>query len=547
MRPTAKPETLPEAHLAGVALQALARAARSLVLYDAGNATVRLHLSEYHAKMAAALDAGEMIVTVAPFQFAVGGNIVLEDRDREKSLPYKLYRDGIRVVRFLTATTWDELLALLRIIAIRYASVRLQEEDAVTLIRRADFKGIQIETVEGFAQLEEFPEPAMASDVERSPTARPPAGWDMPLQKLPAPAEYGYRKIAPEALAELEDDGDEEAIAALSIGLASDLLAEAMRNGWPTPNRDLFAFFMELRDALLIDGKLDRLRQLVEVLATAGASDLRDHMLRGLADARTLELVLATVPEDEAHLPPELAPFLPLLGVVPALDQLAAATSEGRRRLLTKIVLARLPREVDPVIHRIGAFEPRVVHELAEGIVARAPERSTDLARELLAQKEESFRLVGLDVIDKTTARIPLRPVCDLLKDPSERIRVRAAEVLGRRGDASVVEPLCACLTEARSFSAALADAVGRAIAALAPGRAVELFGGWLEPKGRFLVGLSVAQRLQQWAAVSGTGLLPGDQADAALRGLADRSDGDLRRLCLSTLTKRRRGGDARG
>ena len=369
----------------------------------------------------------------------------------------------------------------------------------------------------------------------------------MPLQKLPTPTEFAYQEIPEEALASLGDAGDDEAVAALSLGLASDLLAEAMRSGWSTPNRDLAAFFMELRDALLIEGRLDRLRELIDVLATAGGSDLRDYMLRGLADARTLELVLATVPEEEAHLPPELAPLLPLLGVVPALDQLVTATSVGRRTLLTKVVLARLPREVDAVLHRIVTFDPHLVHELAEGIISRAPERSTELARELLAHADEALRLDGLHVIEKTTARVPLRPVCELLKDPSERIRVRAAEVLGRRGDDSAVDALCGCLEEARAFSTALPEAVGRALATVSPRRAAELFGPWLEPKGRFLVGLSVAQRLQQWAAVAGTGVLPGDQSDSLLRALADRSEGDLRRFCLTLLAKRHRGGDARG
>ncbi|HEX7625221.1 MAG TPA: hypothetical protein VF400_16710, partial [Anaeromyxobacteraceae bacterium] len=67
-------------------------------------------------------------------------------------------------------------------------------------------------------------------------------------------------------------------------------------------------------------------------------------------------------------------------------------------------------------------------------------------------------------------------------------------------------------------------------------------FGTWLEPKTRFLRGLSAEQRAQQWAAVAGTGELPGTEAETSLQGLAERSEGDLRRHCLATLARRRKG-----
>ena len=69
------------------------------------------------------------------------------------------------------------------------------------------------------------------------------------------------------------------------------------------------------------------------------------------------------------------------------------------------------------------------------------------------------------------------------------------------------------------------------------------LFPGWLQPKSRFLRGLTAQQRTQQWAAVAGTGVLAGPEPEAALKALAERSDGELRTHCLKTLGRRRGAG----
>src|SRR3990172_6375389 len=157
---------------------------------------------------------------------------------------------------------------------------------------------------------------------------------------------------------------------------------------------------------------------------------------------RTLDLVLATVPEDSARLPGELIPFLPMLGMEAVLDRLAGELPEGRRRLLTQIVLARLPREADAVLARLPTLEARLACDLVRGLVARAPERSNEVARQLLAQRDEALRLEGLAALEAAAGEVPMRPLCELLRDASEVVRVRAAEVLGRRGDESILDAL---------------------------------------------------------------------------------------------------------
>jgi HEAT repeat protein len=155
------------------------------------------------------------------------------------------------------------------------------------------------------------------------------------------------------------------------------------------------------------------------------------------------------------------------------------------------------------------------------------------------------MRTAGVEVLGEVPGAIPLRPVVALLDDKAERVRIRAAEVLARRGDAEAIEPLRARL-EGGKASPAEAEALGRALASVAPTRVAALLAGWLEPERRFLRGISAAQRTLQWAAVAGIGELPSADADAVLERLAARSDAELRAHCLATLARRRGAGRGR-
>jgi hypothetical protein len=528
------------AQAASALLAALVRAARGVVLYDPGNAVVRQFLEDYRAKTRAALDRyGELSFEVRPFEMRVAGEVVYRDEDREKSIAFRLFRDGVRRLTLMPRVTWEELQQLLVILAVRFAELRQQEEDAVTSLCRLESGGIAVQAVEGFTPAEESPEADLAEQAGRAGRFQPPAGWDTPLPNLPEPCPLAFRVVGDDALAPLRAEGDDSRVADLALSLARDLLQEAARAGWPTPNRDLIAFFAELRDALLADGEIGSLRRLVDLLCETGGADLREEMLRSLGDGRTLDLVLASVPGESARLPPELVPFLPLLGIEAALDRLAQDPAEGRRRLLTQLVLARLPREAGPVLARLPTLEPRLARDLARGIVARAPERASEVARQLLARPDESLRMEGLATLEAAQGELPLRPICELLHDGSEAVRVRAAEVLERRGDESVFDALRGALEDGRVLSPREAEALGRALAGVAPIAAGRLSAGWIEPRPRILRGLSAQQRAQQWAAVAGIGALPGNDPVPILTALADRTGGELRRHCLAALARR--------
>jgi HEAT repeat protein len=531
----------PAGQSAAAAVQALARAARSFVLYDPHNTVIRQLLEAWRDKSRAALEqVGELALDIRPFEVALRGEVVYQDPDREKSLAFKLFRDGVRRLTILPTATWEELLQVLQIVALRYTSVRQQEDDAVTLLRKSELPGVKLVAVEGFAPAEERPEPG-GDEARKEQGARPPEGWDTPLPRLPAPAPVAWQEVPAQALEAVRAEESEEALAGTALTLARDLLAEAVRGQWPRPNRDLVQFFAELRDSFLADGHLGALRRLVDVIAESGAHEIRDELLSSLGDARTLDLLLDGLPEDASDLPPDLAALVPLLGMAATLDRLAAEPGTGRRALLLKLVLARLPREAEAVLKRLPELEPELARELAGGLVARAPERALEVSRLLLQQKGEALRLEGLEALARSPGDLPLGPVVALLADGSEAIRVKAAEVLGRRGDERALEHIRKALEE-KDRSLREAEALGRALAEVSPIQASRQLAEWLAPRGRFLMGLTAQQKRLQWAAVAGMSAIPGGDAEKQLLALAQSGDEELRKHCLASLARRRKG-----
>src|SRR5262245_47832133 len=131
----------PAGKAANTALRCFSKAARAFTLYDAQNEAVRRFLQEYRDAMREFLAAhGALDLEVRNYELVLRGEVVHAEKDREKSLAYRLYRDGIRRLTVQPGVTWDEQLKLLEVVSVRFIGVRQQEEDVVTLLTRAAFR-----------------------------------------------------------------------------------------------------------------------------------------------------------------------------------------------------------------------------------------------------------------------------------------------------------------------------------------------------------------------------------------------------------------------
>jgi hypothetical protein len=133
-------------------IEALAKTARASRLYAPNNRAlanfrdVLLGLfGEYFA------DHEELTLQVRPDRFLWGpeGEAVYEDGDREHGFPFRLYRDGIRVLTLVLGITDDELLELVRILGQRTIG-QLEEEDLATRLWSMRSEHIRYRQVSGF-------------------------------------------------------------------------------------------------------------------------------------------------------------------------------------------------------------------------------------------------------------------------------------------------------------------------------------------------------------------------------------------------------------
>jgi len=535
-----------EAQAATAFVAALGKAARAFTLYDANNTLVRQFIAEYKARAEEATAGGPLPLEVLPFDLARGAESVYHEEDREKSLAFRLFRDGVRRLTFQKGVAFEELLRLLQILAIRFTGIRQAEEDVVTLLRKAEFRGIALVAVEGYAPDEDMPEADVTSGPSES-GAKPPAGFDRPFPKLPAPAAPQWKAVPEPALAALRAGEVEGMLATNALKLARELLGLGVQNRLEAG--EVGGFLGELRNFLVADAELEPLAQLAELATSLPPGPLRDATLRGLADPRLVDAVLAAIPPGSTTLPPEAAKLLPFVPGGVVLDRLGDEADPGRREVLVRLASARLPADADAVVARLPALPAETARDMWRALKLRAPKRSDDGAAALLDHPDLELRVEALEAVAHAEGRIASGPLVKLLAAPQEKLRIAAAAALERHGDAVAARAVAAALTERKGHSNAEAEALGRTLARLHPGVAVRLFEGWLEEKKGLLSSLTAGRGSEplKWAAVAGYGVMAGEEAEVRIQSISLKANPELKRHCAATLARRRAEGRRNG
>ncbi len=524
---------------------ALSKAARSFTLYDPSNAVVKGFLADYRAAAAAATAEGALVLLVRPFQLVRAGEVVYEEADRERSLSFRLFRDGLRRLSFEPGVPWEELLRLLEILAIRSTGVRQQEDDSVTLLRKAELQAIGFEAVEGFVPEEESPEPVEASRVSAEASA--PQGFDTPFPRLPPPAELSHEPIPEEALAALREEERPESFGRVALGVAAALLREVARKGLPAA--DARRFLVEARDYFVADGSFGALAGLADLATRLPGGALRDEILRSLGDVRILDLILASHGETR-ELPPAVARLLPLVPAEGVLDLLASEKRPARKAVLLRMAEARVPAETGAIVARLGGLDAATAGALVRAISARDPAKTAAALEALLEHPEDGPRIFALEALAAHPGEIEAQKAFPLLRADAEAVRIAAARLLERRGEADAFDPLQEQLTRRRGTSRAEADALARALATVHPVRAGPVLGEWARARRGVLrraLGSGDREELLRWAAVTGLGALPGADAARRIEEVAEHADEELRRHCRAVLARRRKEAAGRG
>ena len=547
----------PHAVAAGAALLALTRAARSFTLYDPANKVVRALIADYRDRFRAVLEGhGPLLLEAHPFELTLGREVVYLERDRERSLAFRLFRDGVRRLSFMAGTSWDELLRLLQILSIRYTGVRQQEDDLVTLLRKAGFESIQVAAIEGFVPEEEHQESPLDPDLLRGARERydPPPQWDTPLPPFPEAAPLVHRPVTEGLLARLCAEEAEDAIPAQALRAVAELLQAAD----PPDRPAVLGFALEVREYLLVEGRADLIVELAGLVrAACGAtSEATAAFLETWLDPRTLGALVAALPGDVTEVP---TPLAELLDAAPAtaidrLFDLLAAEGEGPRAPLLRMLLARGCRHAPQALVarlRVAPGEAAVaLFRLLETVDPQAAYQSAVEATtggEALLQRE-ALRHLGAVPFTPEVARA----LHHLVESAHEGVRLAALPVMAARGGPRVFAALLAHVDKhAGRLTTAEAEAAGQALARSSGREALEAYEAWLHPKGGGLLGKLVRMHAPpplQRVAFSGLRSLAGPEATSLLELLAEHGDAALRPEAEAVLAARRQGpGGRRG
>ncbi len=200
---------------ANAAVLALTRAAHSFTLYDPSNKVVRTLIADYRDKLEKVLAGfGPLVLEVHPFELLLGREVVYLEADRERSLAFRLFRDGVRRIAFEPGATWEELLRLLQILSIRYTGVRQQEDDLVTLLRKAAFEHLSIDRDRGLRPGRDARRASARRPAARQPgrAASRPAQWDLPLPSFRETVPLRYRPVPEELLQRLRAEESDDTV-----------------------------------------------------------------------------------------------------------------------------------------------------------------------------------------------------------------------------------------------------------------------------------------------------------------------------------------------
>ena len=550
----------PAGRAANAALRCFSKAARAFTLYEAQNEAVRRFLEEYQATMRDFLAAhGALDLEVRSFELALRGEVVHTEKDREKSLAYRLFRDGIRRLTIEPGASWEEQLKLLEILSVRFIGVRQQEEDVVTLLTRAAFRSITFGSTSGLVSSEKDEEGEAAAPRAR-PAARDfPKDFDGPTPPVLPARLLGCFPIPPAALQGFEAEESAEALPGNAVRMVRELMDDAT----PEELKTMVPAVEEVRDFLLAELEVKHLRDLARVVAGqhGKAAAILGPSLRPLAAPYTLHKLLATVPHGEPA-PDALVELLDLLAsygadlLDPLVDRIGAALEKpadgaapaALDPALETLAVRAARGKKDRVLARLALSEPALAEVLLRILQSLEPGALLEAAKPLLSNEHAAAQLIGVRLLDEGFAGEATAPQLLLaLQSEQTPVRSAAAAALARHAVKKAF-PTLVELVELREAAGLLeeseAEALGAALGTLAPREAFDLFNGWLHPAQSGLLSRLVAKkpkRMLAWTAASGLVQVPGEQTLALLRELAAQADEELKRRCLKSIALWRR------
>lgn len=523
----------------------LAKTARSFLLYDPRNNAIRQFLASLLGAFESTLaELGALHITVQPFEMYYAGGCVYLNRDRERSLSFRLYRDGVRSLTFQPGFGWEDMAKLLEILSVRYTGVHQNEDDTVTLLWKANFKSLELMAVEGFVpdddeadQRQQVPQATRRSEGDAESL---PDDIDLPAPHLPERATVVWEEVSDEALLALRVEASGATLANDCLQLLRSVRGLLDDPGERLTFQDVSHIFGEVQAFLNSEEHLGSLEAYLDLLSAIHAAEEpawdagRRRAVKATRDScgdvGSIKRLMHSLAIDRRELSPDLVRLLdkacpdPLEVLTQVLSVEYGSTARHIGRLLlehygARGVLRLQLRFKGASGHMAVMLLQAIAHVGGEGVAAfiaeqtSHPEPDVQEAALLLLHELPYTGMVG-------------KALSAAYRRADSFMRQKILPVVGATGDARFVEMLERVIEE-KGPSMALDEAmdIGRVMGQLAGERGRVRWQGWLTPKGLFRKSLQ-GPAAQHVAAAAALAEVPHADVPDTLRAALKAADG---------------------
>ncbi len=481
-----EPETLPDKDVSPEVAQvrrlarALAKAVKVVKLYPLENPLSIRFADDLVSAMTETfrlMDAVRLSVGKAKLFF--GGEPVLDQPDRDDSVPARLFWDGIREITFHVGLSRREVIDFLRLFRVSALRAEEGEDDIVTLLWEGDFEHITHIAIDDILDLENSDDPIPEEFGHEFMNY-----VDLEMHNLEdEETERAGNELAEEIRAKLKDEDDpvlfgvsDEERRQLRNEMAEEsspkLLGDIVRIIYETllleeDEQEFVALVQVLSSSMLSligEGRLREAAEIVGMLGElrqkAGASSAAqktavEAALRASWDRTRCQALAHHLDAGRPGVTAALAPFvnaLPTEAVRALCEVLGDLETRRARRLLVDALIVKADGNIDHFVPFLKDDRWYLVRNVAHILGATRNERAVEPLKDLLNHPDNRVRKEVLTALSRLGKGKALLVLEQALYDDDPRIRVGAARNLALVGRRAF--PALLTVTEEKDFEA---------------------------------------------------------------------------------------------
>ncbi len=441
------------------------KTARIIQLYPSNNSLFVEATNELHSVFERFLaEHGELALDIEECRFMYKGRPMHEEPVRSRSIPFRLYVDGIRRITFAPGVTREELLSLLEVLG-HPPPAEDSEDDMVTLLWEKEFQHfhyfvLDLDTTEEPPHLDREVKPREEAESQEGAAdaeggeARP----KKPPRVLPPEVLKRILPVSEQDVKALHDMVEAERCKNLRHDLTTLLFELLSLHVDPEGLRNVIGILGLLLRSFVRAGEIgDGLEVLkrLQALETSTADEEQKGLIRDqLAQCSGRDVIdaLAAVLEKPGQRGArEVMEFLDLLGP-PAIPALIDVVHRIADEWIARQIVLRIARaDPEPLIARLSAPDPEVVRRIVAAIGATAEPALAEWLLPLLGHDRSPVRVEVLRSLARLGGDKARSGIVRCLADPDRQVRLQATRAVAEAGETALLPGILAIL-ESREF-----------------------------------------------------------------------------------------------